>query len=150
MTNYHLAILKKPYLDAILDGSKKVESRFSRAQRLPFGQVGQGDKIFFKISSGPVCMLASVLKVKNFAPLTPKRIINLKQRYGQSIGASGNYWASKAACKFGTLVWLTDIKPIEPVLICKKDRRAWVILTKERDFGLLTLNAVKKRPVNIV
>ena len=28
MANYHLVILKKPYLDAILAGLKRIESRF--------------------------------------------------------------------------------------------------------------------------
>jgi len=32
MTNYHLVILKKPYLDAILAGRKRIESQLSKTK----------------------------------------------------------------------------------------------------------------------
>ena len=47
-------------------------------------------------------------------------------------------------CRFGFLVWLEDVEPIEPVRIHKKDWRAWVVLTEEKDFGLLKIGALKK------
>ena len=144
MANYHLAILKRPYLEAILNGSKTVESRFTRTRRYAFGRVWPGDKIFLKESSGPVCAVAAVSAVKNFEDLTPKRITQLKQRYNRYIRGSDKYWQSKANCKFGFLVWLEDIESIEPVRIGKKDWRAWVILTEQENFGLLKAGAIKK------
>ena len=75
MANYHLVILKKPYLEAILDGRKTIESRFARTRHAPFGQVCNGDKLFLKVSSGPVCATATVSKVRNFQDLTPKQVI---------------------------------------------------------------------------
>ena len=39
MGNSHLAILKKVYLDAIFDGRKGVESRFSKVRGPAFGRV---------------------------------------------------------------------------------------------------------------
>jgi hypothetical protein len=41
--------------------------------------------------------------------------------------------------RFGFLAWLTDVKPIEPVRIHKKDWRAWVVLTEKENFGLLKI-----------
>ena len=143
MANYHLAILKRPYLEAILAGRKRIESRFSRAKRSPFGQVLPGDKLFLKVSSGPVCAVATVAAVKNFQNLTPERIAGLKQQYNHYIRGSDEYWQSKTDCRFGFLVWLEDVRPIEPVRICKKDWRAWVVLTKKRNFGLLETGEVK-------
>ena len=137
MVNYHLVILKKPYLEAILAGRKRIESRFTRIRCSPFGRVLPGDKLFFKVSSGPVCAVATVEAVKNFENWTPKQIIEIKQRYNHYIRGSEDYWQSKANCRFGFLVWLGDIKAIEPLRICKKDWRAWVILTEEENFGLL-------------
>ena len=144
MTNYHLVILKKPYLEAILAGRKRIESRFTRTKRIPFGQVSPGDKLFFKVSSGPVCAAATIAAVKNFKNLTPKQVLELRQQYNHYIGGSEEYWQSKANCRFGFLVWLEDIEPIEPVRIGKKDWRAWVVLTEKEHFGLLKMEAVKK------
>jgi len=136
MTNHHLVILKKPYLEAILAGRKQIESRFMRTKRHAFGRVLPGDRLFLKVSSGPVCATATVAAVKNFENLTPKQINALEQRYNHYIQGSDEYWRSKASCKFGFLVWLKDVKPIEPVQISKKDWRAWVVLTENEDFGL--------------
>ena len=143
MTNYHLVVLKKPYLDAILDGRKRIESRFTKTRRSPFGQVLAGDKLFLKLSSGPVCAVASVAAVKNFQNLTPKQILQLKQRYNHYICGSEKYWRSKADCKFGFLVWLEGARAIEPVRIGKKDWRAWVVLTEKENFGLLEMEGLK-------
>ena len=144
MTNYHLVILKKHYLDAILKGDKTVESRFTRRRRSSFGQVRSGDKLFLKESSGPVCATATVAAVKNLQDLTPEQIIEIKQQYNHYIIGSDEYWRSKNNCRFGFLVWLEDVEPIEPVRIGKKDWRGWVVLTEQENFGLLKPGAVKK------
>lgn len=151
MTN-HLVILKKPYLDAILDGRKKIESRFMQTNGHGFGRVLPGDKLFLKESSGPVCAVATAAMVKNFPNLTPRQMIKIKQQYNHSILGGEEYWQSKSGCRFGFLVWLKDVKSIEPVRICKKDWRAWVVLTDKENFGLLKQGGVnvtlKKRPKN--
>ena len=137
MNRYHLIILKKAYLDAILAGRKKIEARFTKTKRHALGKVLSGDKLFLKVSSGPVCATAIVVKVKNFEYLTPKQILELKRKYNHHIGGSDRYWQSKAKCRYGFLVWLKDVKSIKPVQIHKKDWRAWVVLTEKENFGLL-------------
>ena len=137
MPNYHLVILKKQYLDLILSGEKTLESRFTRTKRPPFGQVRIGDTLFLKVSSGPVCAVATAGAVKEFTELTPKQITTIKQRYNRLIKGIEQYWQGKADCKFGLLVWLKDVRPIEPVRICKRDWRGWVVLTEKENFGLL-------------
>ena len=104
-----------------------------------------GDKLFLKVSSGPVCAVATVAAVKNFENLTPKQILKLKQRYNHHIAGSEEYWRSKTDCRFGFLAWLEDVRATEPVRIHKKDWRAWVVLTEKENFGLLKIKAVKKR-----
>lgn len=142
--NNHLVILKKPYLDAILDGRKQVESRFSRTKRPAFGRIFVGDRLFLKISSGSVCATARVAAVEDFEDLTPRRIIELKQRYNRYILGSDEYWRSKRMSRFGFLAWIEDVRRIEPVRINKKDWRAWVILGENSDFGLLRAGAVRE------
>ncbi len=140
MAKYHLAILKRRYLEAILGGEKTIESRFTRTNRPPIGQVSAGDTIFFKVVSGPVCIKAMVERVKNFEHLTSGRISNLKKRYNPCICGSNGYWQSKAGSRYGVLVWLKDIKAISPLRIEKKDRLGWVVLSRQTDFGLLNIS----------
>jgi len=137
MANYHLVILKKSYLEAILGGRKTIESRLSKTRHSPFGQVRAGDKLFLKQSSGPVCAIATAAAVKKYENLTPEQIFKLKERYNDQIKGSDEYWQSKMGCKFAFLVWLEDVKSIEPVRINKKDWRAWVVLTEQQNFDLL-------------
>ncbi len=136
--NYHLVILKKPYLDLILSGHKTIESRLTKAKTHAFGRVFPGDKLFLKISAGPVCATATAAEVKYYPSLTPADIAEIKRRYGQDIGGTDALWERMMDRTCGFLVWLTDVQPIEPVRIEKKDWRAWVVLTPEKNFGLLT------------
>lgn len=136
--------MKRPYLDAILSGRKRIESRFTKTRRPAFGRVFAGDKLFLKVSSGPVCATAVADKVKNYENLTPEKILEIKQQYNSDIGGADEHWQSKMDSRFGFLVWLRDVKPIEPVRIQKKDWRAWVILTENKDFGLLKIDTTKK------
>lgn len=144
MSNYHLVILKEPYLDAILAGRKTIESRFTRTRPYFFGQVQPDDRLFLKVSSGPVCAAATAAAVSYFENLTPAKILDLKQKYNDHITADDKYWQTKIDCPFGILVWLKDVEQIEPVWINKKDWRAWVILTAKENFGLLDITAIEK------
>ena len=136
MSNCHLVILKKPYLDAIIAGRKTIEFRPTMTRRAPFGQISTGDKLFLKQSSGPVVATAEVSKFKAFENLTASKIDGIKRRYNQYILGSEEYWHSRAGCRFALLVWLKNVRNIEPVKINKRDYRAWVVLTADEDFGL--------------
>jgi ASC-1-like (ASCH) protein len=144
MPNYHLVVVKRPYLEAILQGQKTIESRFTRSKRHFFGRVLPDDKLFLKLSSGPVCATATVAAAKHFENLTGRRILEIKQQYNDHIKGTDEYWRSKMGCGFGLLVWLKDVEPVEPVRISKKDWRAWVVLTPREDFGLLKASVTEK------
>jgi ASC-1-like (ASCH) protein len=143
MKKYHLVILKKPYLDDILQGRKTIESRFTKTKRFFFGRVRPGDRLFLKFSSGPVCATAVVSKVKSFEDLTPERVRKIEHQYNCYIKGSDKYWQSKMSCRLGLLVWLKDVEQIEPRWINKKDWRAWVVLTDKENFGLIGHGAAK-------
>ena len=142
--NHHLAILKRPYLDAVLEGRKQIESRFSRTKHPAFGQVRPGDTLFLKLSAGPVCATAAVAAVEDFNDLTPQKMLQLKLLHNRHILGTDEYWQSKLNSKFGLLVWLKDVRLIEPVRIQKKDWRAWVVLTPNNNFGLLKIHATQQ------
>ena len=135
---YHLAILKKPYLDTILDGRKTIESRFYQTKHKWFAQVSAGDILLLKASSGPVMATAIIAAVKLFNNLTPQQIKELKSKYNQQICGDEQYWQEKMNARFGILCWLKDVRRITPRFITKADWRAWVVLTQNEHFGLLT------------
>jgi len=137
MRNHHLVILKKPYLDAIIEGRKTIESRFTKSRQPYFGQIHPGDEIFLKLSSGPVCAVATAQAVRQFENLTPGEIQRLKTQYNRSILGENGYWESKRDCKYGVLIRLADVRRTKPVFINKHDWRAWVVLTEKENFGLL-------------
>jgi ASC-1-like (ASCH) protein len=137
--NNHLVILKKPYIDAILEGRKTVESRFYQTRQFWLSRVAPGDKLFLKSSSGPVTATASVASVKYFDNLTAPRLAELKKQYNLHILGDDQYWLDKMNSRFGILVWLKDVKPIAPRFIKKADWRAWVVLTKNESFGLVDI-----------
>jgi len=135
--NNHLVILKKPYIDAILDGRKTVESRFYKTRQFWLWRVAPGDKLFLKASSGPVMATASVASVKHFDNLTSPHLAELKKQHNQHVLGDDQYWQNKKDSRFGILVWLKDVKPIAPRFIKKADWRAWVVLTRDESFGLV-------------
>ncbi len=138
MPNSHLVILKKEYLDKILDSSKRIELRLTRGKAPPFDSVTVGDTLFLKESSGPVCAIAQVAAIKQLSNLTPAKISGLKTEYNHLILAANSFWKAKSDCKFATLLWLKNVTKLKPIRIYKKDWRAWVVLKKPNDFGLLT------------
>ena len=135
--NSHLVILKKPYLDLILEGKKTIELRLAKGRTPEFGRVLPGDMLFLKASSGPVCATAKVAEVEYHPTLTPEGIAKIRERFGREIGGSDAVWQSKMDCKCGFLVWMTAVQAIDPVRIAKNDWRAWVVLAEGKDFGLL-------------
>lgn len=137
MATSHLVILKKPYLNMILEGRKRIELRLTKRRQHGFGRVSPGDRLFLKISSGPVCATAVAADVKTFENLTPNKIVEIKRKYNTDIGGPDEHWQSKMDCTFCLLVWLKDVRAIDPVRIHKKDWRAWVVLTEKQNFGLI-------------
>jgi len=136
MSNSHLVILKKCYLNKIIDGSKPVELRLLKAAFAPFNSIGVGDKLFLKQSSGPVCVIEKVSSFQEFADLTPAKISKLKAIYNHLVQGSDEYWKLKSDSKYAIFIWMKNIKTIKPVMIHKKDWRAWVVLTEKNNFGL--------------
>jgi phage terminase large subunit-like protein len=104
------------------------------------GRIGVGDKLFLKVSSGPVCARGTVKRVLEFENLSPGKMRQLRRKYNGLILGSDEYWAEKRDSRYGVLVWLEGVERIEPVRIEKKDWRAWVVLGEGEDFGLCNLS----------
>jgi len=136
MSNSHLVILKKHYLDKILDGSKPVEVRLLKTASAPYGCIAVGDKLYLKKSAGPVCAVAEVSSFQEYRNLTAEKVMQLKAIYNHLIFGTDEYWRQKADSKFAVFVWLRKVSMINPTMINKKDWRAWVVLTEKQNYGL--------------
>ncbi len=125
----HIALLKRNYLDMLLDGRKTMESRLSITRRAPFRAVMSGESIFFKQSGGPYRAHAIINQVEFIDGLTPRAVRALRTRVnGQVLGESA-YWRSKRTAKYATLLTFREIMPCDtgpalPVLA----GRAWVCM----------------------
>ncbi len=60
--NLHIAVMRNPSLNFILDGSKTVESRLSKKKIIPYEVVAEGYYILFKKTEGPVVAISTIEK----------------------------------------------------------------------------------------
>jgi hypothetical protein len=124
----HLAIFVEPFLRYVLDGSKKVESRFSSVRCAPYQSVQQGDVILLKRTGGPIvgiCMVASAW----FYELEPGSWREIRNKYAQALCAQDPaFWEQRKDASFATLMRIQHVQPTAPITIEKRDRRGWVVL----------------------
>ena len=128
----HIAVFEKEILKKVMNGEKKIESRFSKNKIAPYDSIQEGDVIFFKETSGPIIGKAIAKKIKFFSNLDKSKIQILKSQYQSVLCTTDNFWNKKIDSSYATLISLQEIKEIEPIIIEKKDRRPWVILKQEK------------------
>ena len=132
---YHLAILTPGWIELILDGSKTIESRFTKVRCAPFGKVHEDDVVYLKESGGLVKgNLFTVAKVETFENLDKSGIQAIYERCGQAIFCQyftrffpPEKWV---AAKHATLIYVSD--PVvfdEPFPYRQKGRSAWLVLS---------------------
>jgi hypothetical protein len=126
----HIAVMHEPFLSYVLNGQKRVESRFSRTRVAPYGQVRRGDVLLLKELSGPVSGLAEVAHVDSYA-LDPTVWTMLHDRFASALCADEAFWEQRRDARFATLMSLGAVTSIAPVLVDKHDRRGWVVLESE-------------------
>ncbi len=109
----HVAIVTGAHAQAIVGGSKAIEARLTRNRVAPFGRVRVGERIYFKISSGPFAVTARVEAVEGFEPLTRAGVRTIRARFNAEIGADAAFWIARRDARFGTLIRLADPEAIE-------------------------------------
>lgn len=109
-SRFHVAILHRRYIGAILAGEKTVESRLSRTRRDPYGTVRPGDTIYFKASGGGYLAIARVRRVEHRGGLTPSGVRALRLEINQGVCATHAYWHSKRHSRYATLIWFDSVR----------------------------------------
>lgn len=122
----HLGVFAEPYLSAILDGRKTVESRFALNRCAPYQQVSRGDVILLKKSGGPVVGLA-VAGEPSFYSLDPSVLEDLRNRFRTELYAEDEgFWTERAGKRYATLIRLEEAVETRHLSVDKRDRRGWV------------------------
>lgn len=131
----HLAIMHRPVLEAILSGSKTIESRFSKHRISPFGQINTGDLVYMKASGGDVIGQFRVKKVYSFEGLNKEDVGQIFSQFGKQINSGDlkidkDYQKTKADSRFATLIFITQAERFitSPIRFKKSDQRGWVVL----------------------
>ncbi len=130
----HLAIMKKSWglLPKILNGEKKIESRWYLAKFAPWNKIKANEVIYFKNSGEPVTVKAEVEKVLQFEDYDDKQLKEILEIYGKRICFNDPLskvfeWAKKR--KYCVLIFLKNPQKIEPFEIKKKgfgNACAWI------------------------
>ncbi len=124
----HLAVVRQPFYDLIINKTKTIESRWSLNKCAPYEKINKGDIIFFKQPGKMATATAQVKDVK-FFELTPSLADEIKKKYGKEIGTEKfNDWETYRNKKFLTLIWLENVKRIEPRAFNKKGRAGWMLV----------------------
>ena len=129
----HIAVMVQPYLDYVLKGMKLIESRFTTNRVSPFGQVRAKDVILLKESGGPITAGILVSNVEYFGPMKEGDAGEIIKKNNEALKAQDSFREQKKDSKFGTLIHIQEVCPIEAVQLRKKDRRPWVVLSTLED-----------------
>lgn len=123
----HLGVFAEPYLRAIYDGRKTVESRFSKNRIAPYGRIAPGDLVLVKRAAGPVEAVFTVGAVRQYR-LQETPLENLRAAYGAALCADEVFWRRKAESRYAVLLEICGLVRFVPFRVEKRGRAAWVML----------------------
>lgn len=142
----HVAILKKSwgFLEKILSGKKRVESRWYLSKRKPWGSIRTGDTVFFKNAGEPVTACAEAERVIHYSDLSPRKAREILRIFGKKMGIekeeTGKFFDQCKDKKYCVLVCLKNPRSIKPFEIDKTGfgaMSAWITVN--------TISKVRRR-----
>jgi ASC-1-like (ASCH) protein len=135
----HLAIMKKSWglTNKILNGQKKIESRWYSIKYKPWDCIKAGEVVYFKDSGDLVRIRAEVSKVVQFAGLTINKVKEILNKYGKDDGIEkeriSEFFERFKDKKYCILVFLKNPQKIKPFDINKTGfgaMSAWITVDK--------------------
>ncbi len=133
----HIAIMIEPYLEYILEGSKTIETRFSKVKCSPYKKVQEGDYILFKRSGGKVVAVSKVSSV-SYYEINETGIDFIKEKFGKAIcPANKSFWKERSKARYATLISIDKPETLKPFEVKKRDRRGWVTLEHNSPFKVV-------------
>ncbi len=126
----HIVILRQPFFDMVLSGEKTIESRWSMNKIAPYNKVKAGDIIHLKETGKDVTATAKVRRVKYYE-LTPEKVEDIRTKYGKEIGTyKFEDWQSILQKKYCTLIWLENVKRVEPIKVPRSNGAGWLVVNE--------------------
>lgn len=116
----HLAIMRKSWglTDKILDGRKKIESRWYSVKYKPWDGIKEEETVYFKDSGGLVRIKAKVGKVMQFSGMTPGKVKEILDKYGDDDGIEKEkipeFFERFKNKKYCILIFLKNPEEIKP------------------------------------
>jgi hypothetical protein len=133
----HLAIFREPYLSFIMEGKKKIETRFAKRACPPFERVSKGDVVLLKPVGSDVSAVCEIERVW-FYHLDAEAFAFIKDRFGEMIcPADGSFWTERESKNVATLMLIKNVIPIEEMHVEKRDRRGWVVYHTQRELSMV-------------
>lgn len=132
----HVAVFVEPFLGLVLQGEKRLESRFSRTRCAPYERVSEGDIVLLKASGGPVVGAAEVESV-SYHRLDQSSLDVLREQHAVDLCAeSEEFWAARANARFASILGIGAVARLPRSLSCdKRDRRGWVCIRQSKRTG---------------
>ncbi len=121
----HLGIFTEPYLTYILEGKKRVESRFSKKKIAPYEKIKKEDIVLVKKSGGNILAYFTIKEVL-FFDLQNISIEKIKARYNKELCVNDTFWENKKESKYATLIVIDQIIKLKPFPINKKGMQTWI------------------------
>ena len=131
----HLAIMRKSWglTQKILNGQKKIESRWYSVKYRPWYNIKKGEIIYFKDSGEPVRLKAKVDKIIQFTDLNQNKVKEILNKYGKDDGIEKEkipeFFERFKDKKYCILIFLKNPQKIKPFEINKKGfgiMSAWI------------------------
>ncbi|MCC2631882.1 MAG: hypothetical protein K0S20_581 [Patescibacteria group bacterium] len=127
----HVAIMKKSWgmIGKVADGSKTIESRWYKHKARPWNCIKAGETVYFKNSGEPLTLKAIVQEVLQFENLTPEKVREIVEEYGDDIKLPSGLHHSFEDKNYCMLIFLKDPLWVEPFSIDKTgfgSMSAWV------------------------
>lgn len=142
----HLAIMKKGYIEKILSGEKKIESRFSINRVAPYGKIAAGDKVYMQEVGKEVTAVFEVKDVLFFENLSEEQVEGIRTRYGKDICAEDDFWQLKKNARFATLIYVKEPRKITPFKVYKNDRSAFKTVRSVKEELVIKRRIIVKHP----
>lgn len=121
---YHVAFIKKIYINKIISGEKTFEIRLSY-NRPPAWSVEHGDTLLLKVSGGDIVAKCTVKDVHKFDNLRPCDVTALADMFATP---SSPYFAMKSKSRYCVAMELSDVQlgNFPPDMTPRNVMSAWV------------------------
>lgn len=126
--NCHLAVMRQPYMDYVLNGLKKVESRFSKKPCAPFRMASKGDLVLFKETGGAIRAISKISDVKYYGNLREDQVLCLLEKHKEELMLSDEFIEEKKESRYASIFYLSEVLVIPSIKVEKNDMRSWIVL----------------------